>query len=132
RLEMPGETEVLEAARLGGDHAVGAGGAVFVEHQVDAVAVGAAERQGVVVVLALEKNLLLALGEKREVEAERILGGERVSGNLRQRAILADEGSRAGREVEIARAEAGGGLEQLAESGGETGVVERADGFERK
>ena len=38
RREMSRVTEGLEGAGLGGDHAVGTGGAPFVEHQVDAVA----------------------------------------------------------------------------------------------
>jgi hypothetical protein len=59
RLEVGGETELGERAHLGRHHAVGAGRALLVEHEVHAVAVGQIERQGVVEVLLVEENLAL-------------------------------------------------------------------------
>ncbi len=75
---MLGVTQIGEGANLVGHHAVGAGGAVLVKHQIHAVAIGAAEGEGVVVILALEKDLFLAVGKERDVYAEGVFGGEDV------------------------------------------------------
>jgi hypothetical protein len=53
------------------------------------------------------------LGEERGVEAQRLLGGERVLGDGGEGAVLADERPGAGGKVQVARAETRGGLEQL-------------------
>ena len=100
------------------------------EHQVDAVALRGSDGEGVVVVFLFEESFFLVLGEERGVQAQRVLVGEDVVGEVGERAILADERAGTGREVQVARAEVGGVAEQRPQCGGERGVVELGDGVE--
>ena len=124
------ETEVAERRHLVRHHAVGTRGAALVEHPVHAVPVGAAEGEGVVVVLALEEDLFLAVGEQRGVQAERIFSGEDIVRQEVEGPALADKGPRPGGKVEVAGGEVRGLTEQAAKGRGESLVVQDADGFE--
>ena len=119
--------EVVELRDAGGHHAVGTRRAPLVEHEIHPIAVLRAEGEGEVVVAAFEKDVLLVLGEEHGVHPQRFLLGQDVLGNRGERAVLADEGPGAGREVEVARAEFARVDEELAHGLGQRRVVHGAD-----
>jgi len=131
RLEVA-QAEVVELGDRGRDHAVGAGGAVFVKHQIHPVAVGGVEGQGEVQVLAVEEQLALMGGEEGGIEAQGLLGAQGLVVDAFDGALFADEGAGSGGEVEVADALAGADLQQVAQGGVQFGVGERAHPGEGK
>ena len=117
---------------LVGHHPVRARGALLVEHEVHPVALGLHDRQGVVEVVLFQESLPLLGREEDGVQAQRILGVERLLAEEGDDAVLPDERAPSGAQVEVARLEAHGGSEELLQGGGERGVVHLADGFERE
>ena len=71
------EAEFVEPGDFCGDHAVRAGGAALVKHEVHAVSVGSIEGQRVVEVAALHENLALVWREENGVETKGVLGRKR-------------------------------------------------------
>ena len=71
-------------------------------------------------------------GEQSEVEAAGVVGGEAMVAEGDKGAVLADERTGAGGEMEIAGAVAGAVAQQQPEGGGDGGVVEGGEFFERE
>lgn len=130
RLEVRTEAELVEGLHFGGHEAVGPGRAFLVKHEIDAVAIGGAEREGEVVVLEVEVGLFLAFGKQDGVEPQGVFGGEALFAQEFELAVLAHEWAGIGREMKIAGAVAGAGFEQFADGLGEGVIVERPDGVE--